>query len=153
MPIVAIVSVFNGSIEIDTDQLQEMVVESLSAEEKNKLQAVEDTMYAIDTAMTTQGFDKRRAKEAQVLYVLALSDYAGEAGFVDKLAGCFTEGQSDAELISAVNNAFGTDLSVEDFTNVMTAIRAVYIPTESYILFAIPTKLNGLCLAFGFHGW
>lgn len=31
MPIVAIVSIFNGGIEIDTDRLQTMVVENLSA--------------------------------------------------------------------------------------------------------------------------
>ena len=45
MPIVAVVSIFNGGIEIDTDRLQTMVVENLSAEEQAKLQAVEDTMY------------------------------------------------------------------------------------------------------------
>ena len=33
MPIVAIVSIFNGSIEIDTGRLQTMVVENISAEE------------------------------------------------------------------------------------------------------------------------
>lgn len=31
MPIVAVVSIFNGSIDIDTDRLQQMVVENLSA--------------------------------------------------------------------------------------------------------------------------
>lgn len=31
MPIVAVVSLFNGGIEIDTDRLQTMVVENLSA--------------------------------------------------------------------------------------------------------------------------
>ena len=44
MPIVAVVSIFNGDIEIDTDRLQTMVVENLSAEEQAKLQFVEDTM-------------------------------------------------------------------------------------------------------------
>ena len=51
MPIVAVVSIFNGGIEIDTDRLQTMVVENLSAEEQAKLQAVEDTMYAIEDAI------------------------------------------------------------------------------------------------------
>lgn len=56
MPIVAVVSLFNGGIEIDTDRLQTMVVENLSAEEQAKLQAVEDTMYAIEDAMLAAGF-------------------------------------------------------------------------------------------------
>ena len=89
MPIVAVVSIFNGDINIDTDRLQTMVVENLSAEEKAKLQFVVDTMYAIEDEMTAAGFDDQRVKEAQVLYVLALSDYAAEDGFVSKLVGCF----------------------------------------------------------------
>ena len=133
MPIVAIVSIFNGDMNIDTDRLQELVVQNLSVEEQAKLQAVEDTMYGIEDAMTAAGFDGERVKEAQVLYVLALSDYAGESGFVDKLVGCFAWEQSDAELIHAINSAFGTSLSAEDFTMVMTAIRAVYISTSGYI--------------------
>ena len=116
MPIVAVVSIFNGDINIDTDRLQTMVVENLSAEEKAKLQFVENTMYAIEDEMTAAGFDDQRVKEAQVLYVLALSDYAAEDGFVSKLVGCFTQGQSDAQLIAAVNAAFGTDLSAHDFS-------------------------------------
>lgn len=123
MPIVAVVSIFNGSIEIDTDRLQTMVVENLSVEEQAKLQAVEDTMYAIEDAMVAAGFPAR-VKEAQVLYTLALYDYAQADDFVDKLVGCFDEGQSDAQLIAAVNSAFGTELKSEDYSHIMEQIRA-----------------------------
>ena len=132
MPVAAVISLFNGDIEIDTDRLQTLVVENLSAEEKAKLQAVEDTMYAIETAMTEKGFTAERTKEAQVLYVLVLSDYAEQTDFVSKLAGCFTEDQTDEQLISAVNSAFGTELKTEDFTKVMTAIRAKAINTSGF---------------------
>lgn len=142
MPIVAVVSLFNGGIEIDTDRLQTMVVENLSAEEQAKLQAVEDTMYAIEDAMLAAGFPAR-VKEAQVLYVLALSDFADDNGFVEKLVGCFTAEQTDAQLISAVNSAFGTSLAPEDFTQVMQAIRAVYIDTSHY---TDPSTKNNLDL-------
>ncbi len=133
MPISAVVSIFNGNINIDTDRLKTMVVQNLSAEETEKLQFVEDTMVGIENAMTAAGFDAQRTKEAQVLYVLALSDYAHDAGFVSKLVGCFTQGQSDADLIANVNAAFGTDLSAEDFSKVMNTIRAVYISTSGYV--------------------
>ena len=56
MPVAAVISLFNGDIEIDTDRLQALVVENLSAEEKAKLQAVEDTMYAIENEMKAAGF-------------------------------------------------------------------------------------------------
>lgn len=132
MPVAAVISLFNGDIKIDTDRLQTLVVENLSAEEKAKLQAVEDIMKAIETAMTEKGFTAEKAKEAQVLYVLALSDYAEQTDFVSKLAGCFTEDQTDEQLIAAVNSAFGTTLNAEDFTKVMTAIRAKAINTSGF---------------------
>lgn len=132
MPVAAVISLFNGDIEIDTDRLQALVVENLSAEEKAKLQAVEDTMYAIEDEMKAAGFTAEKAKEAQVLYVLALSDYAEQTDFVSKLAGCFAEDQTDEQLITAVNTAFGTTLNAENFTKVMTAIRAKAINTSGF---------------------
>ena len=122
MPIAAVVSVFNGEIRIDTDRLQQIVVENLSAEEQAKLQKVEDTMFGIEEKMNAAGFTGR-VKEAQVLYVLALSDHAAEDGFIDKLVGCFAADQSDEQLIAAVYTAFGTELASENFTKIMENIR------------------------------
>ena len=122
MPIAAVVSVFNGEINIDSDRLQQLMVENLSAEEQAKLQLVEDTMLGIEEKMNAAGFTGR-VKEAQVLYVLALSDYTEEDGFIDKLIGCFAADQTDEQLIASVNTAFGTQLSAEDFTKVMENIR------------------------------
>ncbi len=155
MPIVAVVSIFNGDINIDTDRLQTMVVENLSAEEQAKLQFVEDTMYGIENKMTEAGHSAQRVKEAQVLYVLALSDYAEQDGFIDKLVGCFSAGQTDEQLIAAVNSAFGTSLTVEDFSKVMNGIRAVYIDTSDYT--DTTTKNNHDIVQWAIHahesGW
>lgn len=122
MPIVAVVSIFNGDMNIDTDRLQQMVVENLSAEGQAKMQLVENTMLGIEEKMNAAGFTDR-VKEAQVLYVLALSDYAAEDGFIDKLVGCFAAEQTDEQLIVAVNTAFGIELDAEDFTKAMESIR------------------------------
>ena len=140
MTIVAVVSIFNGNINIDTNRLQTMVVQNLSTEEKAKLQFVEDTMYGIETAMKDAGHTGR-IKEAQVLYVLALSDKAHESDFISKLVGCFTVEQTDEQLIAAVNSAFGTQLTVEDFGNVMKNIRAMTIDVSDY---TDPTTKNNL---------
>lgn len=142
MPIVAVVSIFNGDIQIDTDRLQTMVVENLSEEEQAKLQAVEDTMYAIEDEMTAADFTGR-VKEAQVLYVLALSDHANEPDFVSKLVGCFAEEQTDEQLIAAVNSAFGTQLTADDFAKVIGDIRAVQIDTSD---FTDPSTKNNMDL-------
>ncbi len=142
MPIVAVVSIFNGDINIDTDRLQTMVVQNLSAEEKAKLQFVEDTMNRIDEKMKAAGFGSR-VKEAQVLYVLALSDFSHNTDFADNLVACFQENQTDEQLISAVNFTFGTQLTAEDFGKVMGNIRSLYIDTSDYV---DPTTKNNLDL-------
>ena len=121
MPIAAVLSIFSG--DIDTDRLQQMITESLTSEEEDNLKFIEDTMLTLDEKMTTAGFPDR-VKEAQVLYVLALSDYSREDGFTDKLVGCFAADQTDEQLILAVNEAFGTDINSKNFTKVMNDIRA-----------------------------
>lgn len=140
MPIVAVVSIFNGNIAIDTDRLQTKVVQNLSAEEKSKLQFVEDTMNSIDEKMKAAGFNGR-IKEAQVLYVLALSDFSHNPDFEDKLVACFQKNQTDGQLIAAVNSAFGTQLTAEDFGKVMGNIRATTIDISD---FTDPATKNNL---------
>ena len=123
MPIAAVLSIFSGDMNIDTDRLQLMITESLTSEEEDNLKFIEDTMLTLDEKMTAAGFPDR-VKEAQVLYVLALSDYSREDGFTDKLVGCFAADQTNEQLISAVNETFGTDIKSEDFTKIMNDIRA-----------------------------
>lgn len=123
MPIAAVLSIFSGDMNIDTDRLQQMITESLTSEEEDNLKFIEDTMLTLDEKMTVAGFPNR-VKEAQVLYVLALSDYSREDGFTDKLVGCFAADQTDEQLILAVNETFGTDINSEDFTKIMNDIRA-----------------------------
>lgn len=155
MPVVAVIALFNGDINIDTARLQQIVVEEMSDEEKAKLQAVEDTMKAIETAMTEKGFTAERTKEAQVLYTLALYDHSKADGFVDKLVGCFAEDQTDEQLIAAVNAAFGTELKSEDYSKIMNSIRANSINTSG---FTDPHSKNNLDLVewakqAQSHGW
>ena len=123
MPIAAVLSIFSGDMNIDTDRLQQMITESLTSEEEDNLNFIEDTMLTLDEKMTDAGFHDR-VKEAQVLYVLALSDYSREDGFTDKLVDCFAADQTDEQLILAVNETFGIDINSEDFTKVMNDIRA-----------------------------
>lgn len=143
IPIYTVVGIFNGDITIDIDRFQELLEQNMSAEDEAMLRQVEQTMISIEDTMTAAGYPAQRVTEAQVLYVLALSDYASQPGFVEKLTGCFTPEQTDANLISSVNAAFGTNLLTLDFTTIMESIRAVYIDTSSYI---DPTTKNNLDL-------
>ena len=44
MPIAAVLSIFSGDMNIDTDRLQQMITESLTSEEEDNLKFIEDTM-------------------------------------------------------------------------------------------------------------
>ena len=52
MPFAAIIALFNGGINIDTNRLQTLVVQNMSAEEQARLQRVEDLMYEIEDILT-----------------------------------------------------------------------------------------------------
>lgn len=142
MPIVVVVYFFSGNIELDTSGIEETVISNLTTEEQAKLQFVEYTMNSINSTMTYAGHSDNQIKEAQILYVLGLSDYAKQDGFVSKLTACFSDNQTDEQLISRVNSTFGTNLSVNDFSNVMNGIRSVYIDTSGYVDATIKNNLD-----------
>lgn len=48
MPIIAVVSVFNGSMDIDTDKLNQSIQENISAEQMENLQLINDTMTEVE---------------------------------------------------------------------------------------------------------
>ena len=135
MPIAALLGIFSGGIEIDTNRLQEMLQENQTV--------LMEGWTDVETGMTNAGYDTTRIQEAQLLYVFSLYEHAEEDDFADKFVGCFASEQTDAELIANVNSAFGTNISVEDFTKAMSATRNAYINTANYV---DPTTKNNLDL-------
>ena len=142
MPILAVVAVLKSDFSFDHSSLSSVVVSNLTAEQQAQLQRMNDIGVDIGNAMKEAGFTAR-TKEAEVLFVLALSDHMDEDDFVSRLVGCFAEGQTDAQLVAAVNAEFGTEILVEDFSHVMQSIRAVYIDTSHY---TDPSTKNNLDL-------
>lgn len=122
MPIVAVVSIFNGDVEIDYSRLDEIIVENMDESDRENLELSESVLAELETKMTEAGFESRM-QEAQTLYLLGLVDHGGEEGFSDTLVGCFVEEQTDEELIAAVNETFGSTITLEDFTRAMEKYR------------------------------
>lgn len=140
MPLLAVIGILNGNVEIDPNLLQEHIEHQMTAEDIALLQSIEDTMISIEETMDESNYSNSRIKEAQVLYTLALYGYSDESDFVERLVGCFAEDQTDAELIESINNEFGTDIKVEDFKNVMDSTRKNLIDTSDYV--NLTTKNN-----------
>ena len=132
LPMVMVVSLFSGDFQVDTAALQEYVEDNLTAADISFLRSIETTMGEIETAMINAGFSGD-VGAAQALYVMALSDYASQPGFVSRLVYCFAEEQTDAQLIAVVNNTFGTDIDVEEFSNVMRNVRSRRIDSTHFV--------------------
>ena len=144
LPIAVVMGLANQEIEIDVDRAQELIVENMSYEDREMLLSIENTMNAIDDAMTDAGHSPSRVTEAQVLYILALSEQSTTDDFVERLVNCFALDQSDDNLISRVNSTFGTNIVAQDFSNVMLGIRGTYIDTTDYV---DPSRKNNIDLA------
>ena len=142
LPLMALVAVLSGNVELDTNALMNRIEANLSDSDRAMLTAVEDTMDAIETALTEAQMPDRVA-EAQALYIMALYDKSGSSDFVTRLVSCFSEGQTDAQLINAVNTEFGTNITVEEFSHVAQNLRTTYIDYSDY---CDPTTKNNLDL-------
>ena len=55
MPIVAVLGIFSGDINIDTEQLQKMIQENMTEEERARLQIMNNTMISIEEQMIATG--------------------------------------------------------------------------------------------------
>ena len=141
-PIVGVSGALGSLGKVDAAQLQAIFAENLSEQEISKLQTFEDTMRAIESAMAEAGFASR-TREAQAIYALLLSNDADDSGMIEKLVGCFSAEQTDAQLLANVNEAFEMEIPIEDFAKLMQTVRAVYIDTSHYI---DPSAKNNLDL-------
>ena len=123
MPIIAVLGIFSGGIDLNMDSLFDKVYE-----QQAKMEVV---VAEIAETMLEDGFTQTQVEEAQTLYVFALHDEAEEDGFVERLIGCFTiEAQTDEELVSAVNTEFGKDIKTEDFQNAVAEFRDTQVSDE-----------------------
>ena len=124
MPIIAVLGIFSGGIDLNIDGLFDKVYE-----QQAKMEVV---VQEIEDEMLNAGYTQVQVEEAQTLYVFALHDEAEEDGFVERLVGCFTvEDQTDEELVLAVNTEFGKDIKTEDFQNAVQEFRDTQVSDES----------------------
>jgi len=124
MPIVAVLGIFMGGFTIDMDRPRELLEQNIS-------QAT-DQWGDVQTTLINNGHDVMTLREAEVLYAYVLYRYVHLDNFVSLFTGCFATEQTDEQLISNVNAAFGTNIATQEFTDIMASIRSTYIDTSHY---------------------
>lgn len=119
------------SIEIDTNQVQQSIVQNMSAEEKAKLQHIEDVMTGISKECSKRKLKNIVSKKAQAVYACAFYNVEkSNNDFISKLVDCFEQAKDDNELLNMLNSAFGTNISAEDFSHLMSVISNTVIDID-----------------------
>ena len=67
MPIVAVVSVFNGSMDIDTDKLNQSIQANISAEQMENLQLINDTMTEVENQLKSKKLSDYQMSESLLI--------------------------------------------------------------------------------------
>ena len=118
-PIIIVMGIFSGDVDINTDRLQDIIRE-------NNTEA--DTyMSAIEEQMSEAGYTELQIEEAKLLYAFALFDKTEDEEFITKLMSCYsTEEQTDESLVANVNATFGTDITVAEYSAAVQSIREKY---------------------------
>lgn len=133
MPLIAYMGIIGNmdSIEIDTNQVQQSIVQNMSAEEKTKLQHIEDVMTGISKECSKRKLKSIVGKKAQAVYACAFYDVEkSDNDFISKLVDCFEQAKDDNELLNMLNSAFGTNISAEDFSHLMSVISNTVIDID-----------------------
>lgn len=133
IPLIAYMGIIGNmdSIEIDTNQVQQSIVQNMSAEEKAKLQHIEDVMTGISKECTKRKLKSIVGKKAQAVYACAFYDVEkSDNDFISKLVDCFEQAKDDNELLNMLNSAFGTNISAEDFSHLMSVISNTVIDID-----------------------
>ncbi len=131
MPIVAVVSFFNGSMDIDTDKLNQSIQENISAEQMENLQLINDTMTEVENQLKSKKMSDCNT-QAEVIYLFSLSDKSEDENFVKNFVSCFKKNQSAEDLINAVNQKFGTEIEYDEFQKMMQSIKGAEISTAAF---------------------
>lgn len=133
IPLIAYMGIIGNmdSIEIDTNQVQQSIVQNMSAEEKAKLQHIEDVMTGISKECSKRKLKSIVGKKAQAVYACAFYDVEkSDNDFISKLVDCFEQAKDDNELLNMLNSAFDTNISAEDFSHLMSIISNTVIDID-----------------------
>lgn len=122
MPIVAVLGIFSGGIDLGLDNINSLIQEQQSVGET--------TLTKIEESMFELGYSEQKVEEAQAIYMFVLFDKTEEENVAERLVDCFEFEQTDEELVNNVNAEFGTNLLPSEFTQAVQEIRDNYAEQE-----------------------
>ena len=130
LPIIVVVSFFNGDIEFDTVSLNQSIQTQLMAEHKEELENINKTMEKIEDKLKDKKLSKYN-KQAEVIYIFYFSD-KHDKDFIDRFVKCFKKDLTNQGLIEKVNSEFGIQINPNEFSKIMNSIKGNKIDTSDF---------------------
>lgn len=119
LPVLSVLAIFQGNFDWDSPEMVSTVMEELDVDSLGFLETSNSVLAQLQTALKEAGSGFDEFRKAQALYFLALSPYAEEDNFVQKLVCCFAPDQTTEELVANVNAVFGTNIVPEEFERIL----------------------------------
>ena len=130
LPIIAVVSFFNGDIEFDTASLNQSIQTQLMAEHKEDLVNINKTMEKIEEELKDKELSKYN-KQAEVIYIFYFYD-KHSSDFIDKFVKCFKKDITDEKLIENINKEFSSEIKSDEIKKMMASIKGSKIDISGF---------------------
>jgi len=102
-----------SSIDWNSPEMQQHLMDNMTDEERAKLQAFADTMQAIEDEITAQGLTIEPIK-AQVIFLCVLYDREPDAELYTDFISCFADGADDETVFTNLTDTFGVSFTAEE---------------------------------------
>ena len=143
MPIIAVVSFFNGDVEINTDKLTSAIEQTVTDEQNARFELINNTMEKIEKKLKDKHLTKFNTL-AEVIYAFSLVDKSEEKDFVKNFVECFDKDYSTEDVVDEVNDTFDTDIKVDEVKKIVRSAKSTKISLKGYY---DPSVKNNLDLA------
>lgn len=131
MPIIAVVSIFNGDINIDTDKLTTAIQQNITDEQNAKFELYNNTMEKIENKLKDKHLSKFNTL-AEVIYLFSLSDKSEEKDFVKNFVSCFKKNSTNEDVVNAVNSKFKTNVDIKYINKMIKSASGSKISLSGY---------------------
>lgn len=87
-PLMVVISILNGNVDVDTNKLAAIVEENISDEQMAQLNLYNDTMEKIENELDDKKLPEYKT-QAEIIYAFYLSDKLETKDFVKSFTSCF----------------------------------------------------------------
>ena len=116
IPLSAVYSLFGWMSTGEVADLvgYEAIYENLPPDVRERIDANETQLQAIDTVFAEKGLTAHEAEQAKLLCLSYLTDKCSEENFYERLADCFLSVNEESDLLTNISSAFGIEFSDAD---------------------------------------